>query len=84
MANVRWFTQFYPEIEYLFDYLPGTKVPRSFKVDLYKYSGELIFHINNKLDSKKIAYKKSDILTEVVKFINRKIQPKKTSFSIYS
>lgn len=79
MASIRWFNQFYTEIDYHFYYLPGTEVPRTFKVDLYKYAGELIFDINNKLDSHRIAYKKSEILTEVVKFINRKVRPKKYS-----
>lgn len=41
MASIRWFNQFYTEIDYHFYYLPGTEVPRTFKVDLYKSQNRL-------------------------------------------
>lgn len=83
MANTCWFSMFYSEIENIFNYLPGNGYERYFKVDLPKYSGELIFYINNLLDSKKINYNKTEILAAVTKFVNRKIAPKKSARSYY-
>jgi len=83
MANTYWFSAFYSDIEYIFDYLPGTSEERYFKISLPKYAGELIYYINNKLDSEKINYTKSEILSEVTKFVNRKVSYKKYSIPKY-
>lgn len=81
MANTCWFSMFYSEIENIFNYLPNTDYERYFKVDFSQYSGELIFYINNLLESNKINYNKTEILAAVTKFVNRKVAPKKSARS---
>lgn len=81
MANTCWFSMYYSDIEYIFNYLPGTDNERYFKVNFSQYSGELIYYINNLLDSEKINYNKSEILAAVTKFVNRKVAPKKSARS---
>jgi|GEM_PF-6174846 len=73
-----WFSDYYSEIYSIFNYYPGTKIFREFRLNILTYKSELLSEITQKIFEKQIL-SKFDLLQAVSDFAERKRKFRKSA-----